>query len=366
MNTGIDVSLYDKVVGWPDYARDNMLYAFIKVSEGIYEDVMFQDQWRASKGYVWRGPYHFYRPLVSWKTAADKMLSFLAREGLGELPPVLDLEAINGVANDKICTDCLHWLEYVHRQTGQRPIVYTSPGFSNTIRMYRYPDFADYDLWQATYPWDTISSTWTEANRRTRIYEVLTGAYPYPFPVAARPWQDVGRPVTFVQWTGKCPPEYITGYPLGDKKAVDVNFCRDAVSQMIVRYNLPKLEGGIVSAKPITWMGDLKAGLSANLRVGAGTSFGIKRTVTAPLSRVLAIKGTGVKIHNGQDGYYWGEVVSIDGFPESGFFAFTTSFGPITWLSEPPPPPSTTPKIVKVVTHIEVGGQIVQVETFPK
>lgn len=361
MILGGDYSLYDRVLDWVNH---NWKYAFIKASEGILEDPMFKQQWTAARGYIYRGAYHFFRPLVPWKAAADKFLLLLEREGKGELPPVLDFEATNGVANNKICEYGLEWLQYVHRELGVRPIVYTSPGFSNLVKMYLYPEYSDYILWQATYPWDTIEYPWTEEKRKQRLYEVIIGIYKIGFPVAARPWQEKGRTPTFWQFTGKCPPEFVPGYPLGNKLAVDVNFYKKDLLDLISEFNLPKLEGGTVSTKPITWTGTLRAGQTANLRSGAGREFAIRRPVTAPSTGGIVFRGTGVKIYNPVDGYYWGEVIMIGDQPETGFIAFTTSFGVITWLEDPTtPPPPAAPTVTKVVTYFDDDTSV---ETFPR
>ena len=237
MILGGDYSHWDAVLDWPNH---DWKYAFIKVSEGTVEDSVFKEQWKAAHDRVYRGGYHFFRPLVPWKSAAEKFMQLMDREGLGELPPVLDLEATNGVSNNGICTSALEWLRYVHRESGQRPLVYTGPGFADSIRLWRYIEFSDYPLWQATYPWDTISNTWSEAQREQRLGEIVHGDYAVHFPVAARPWQDVGRSATFWQFTGACPPIFVPGYPLGNKKEVDVNLYRGTLQDLIFQFNLPE------------------------------------------------------------------------------------------------------------------------------
>lgn len=351
---GGDYSLWDEVLDWPAHIWP---YAFIKCSEGIVEDPVFRRQWLAAKGHVYRGAYHFFRPLVPWKTAADKLLQLLARDGAGELPPVLDLEVTNGVSNDAVCNYSLEWLHYVHKQVGVRPIVYTSPGFSNTIRMWRYADYADFPLWQATYPWDEIGPTWSEENRKELIHDIIKGVYAYKFPVAARPWEDVGRRAVFVQWTAKCPPEFVPGYPLGGKKAVDVNVYRGNLEDLTIQFNLSPLQGGDVSVKPITWTAQLLSGQKANLRSAAGLTASVHEVIIAPLSADLPFQGTGTKIQ--KDGYYWAEVV----LPKPGWIAFTTSFVRVRWLAEPPVPPVSSRKLVRAVLFFDDESTE---EMFPK
>lgn len=359
MILGGDYSLWDEVLDWANHEWE---YAFIKASEGIVEDPVFKEQWKAAQGYVYRGAYHFFRPLVPWRAAAEKFMTLMDMNGSGELPAVLDLEVINGVSNEKIRDHGLEWLRFVHREMGVRPIVYTSPGFSDTIQLYRSVEYSDYPLWQATYPWDEITSTWKEFQRIQRIKEVLAGEYPFRFPVAARPWRDVGRRATWVQWTGKCPPEFVSGYPLRHKDAVDVNYYEHGLQEMIFQFNLPELVQGDddMSSKPVTWTAELQPGETSNLRVGPGLTYAIRRQITAPPDDVILYTGTGQKQQNPVDKYYWGEVLT----PEPGWIAFTTSFGDsVKWVPEPEEPtdptdPVPTPEpryVVKSVLHYNTG-----------
>jgi GH25 family lysozyme M1 (1,4-beta-N-acetylmuramidase) len=363
MIPGIDVSLWDPVVDWVNHPWK---YTFIKISDGIIEDPIYKFQWHAARNHVYRSAYHFFRPLVNWKLAADKMLFLLDREGHGELPPVLDLEVTNNVSNAAINEYGLEWMHYVNKEIGRKPIVYTSKGFSDYIGMFRYPDWADFPLWEAAYPWDKIAWNWTEAQRAETIHNITLGNYEPTPVVTARPWEDVGRRWSFWQFTGKALPEHIPGYPLGDKLAVDVNLYRHGLQELIFQFNLKPLQGDDnMSSKPITWTAVLRSGQSSNLRTGPGVQYGnVEPTITAGVAG-LEYRGTGVKLVGTQDNYYWGEVVSIGGQPKQGFIAFTTSFGNVTWLETPtdpdPEPEPTTKKAVGTRvfynddTHDDIG-----------
>src|SRR5688572_28589158 len=85
---GIDVSYYDDIVNWSLYDND---FAFIKVSEGTVIDKVFREQWRNAKGHTIRGAYHYFRPFVDPRLAAQKVAEYLDGD-LGELPLALDLE----------------------------------------------------------------------------------------------------------------------------------------------------------------------------------------------------------------------------------------------------------------------------------
>ena len=235
---GIDVSYYDPILDWKNYTWD---FAFIKASEGTVIDQDFRQQWEAARGYTIRGAYSFFRSFVNQKLAVQKLIEYLGND-LGELPVVLDLEVHNSYISAALLA--LDWLKEFYRLTGIRPIVYTSPGFASDkyVRLYNYPEFAEYPLWLATYPWDKITSTWTEEMRRNKLHSIAIMETPYTFPSTIKPFPRVD----FVQWTGKFPPEYVPGYPLGGKLAVDVNFYAGDMKQLFDQFKIiyvPKPKG---------------------------------------------------------------------------------------------------------------------------
>lgn len=362
MILGGDFSLYDPIVNWREHTWD---FAFIKVSEADFEDPKFKFQWQAAHNFIYRAGYHFFRPLVDWRKQADRMLTLFNREGHGELPPVLDLEASNGVAKDKVCTFALEWLSYMTRETGKRPIVYTSRGFSDSVEMYRYPDFGDYPLWEAAYPWDQIHTGWSESQRAARLHEVILGTYVVGFPGPPRPWYDQGKVASFWQFTGKCPPGFVPGYPLEPKDAVDVNFYRGDLTELKFQFNLPELpEGGEpMPDEPVTWKATLKPGQTSRLRAQPDTSAAYVE-VTAPTLGGLEYTGTGEKL-GPNDGYYWGKVLTIGGTPRNGFVAFTTSFQDVVWFETPPPDP-TEPKPPQKVEVVDKDGIAWESTTFTR
>ena len=77
-----------------------------------------------------RGAYHFFRPKVD---AAAQAKLFLAQlDDPGELPPVLDVEVINGVPLAQVAVGVNTWLDAVAPVLG-RPLIYTSPSFWNAL-----------------------------------------------------------------------------------------------------------------------------------------------------------------------------------------------------------------------------------------
>ena len=350
---GIDVSYYDPILDWSKYSWD---FAFIKALEGMTEDVDFDKQWAAAQGYTIRGAYDFFHHFNDQKQAVAKLVSILGNDR-GELPPVLDLEDHDGDPI-QVAPKALEWLHEAEKKFGKKPIVYTSLGFAQAVHLAEYPDFAEYPLWLAVYPWDKITQTWTEVHRMEKIRELITNRDLFIVPNAIQPWtiRDWKFKPTFIQWTGKCPPEFVPGYPLHEKKAVDINFFPGTMKQLFDKFNItyvPKPKGDDMD-KPVTMIADLLASAESRLRSSAGLGFTVYKTLTGPLT----IKGTGQKVQ--KDGYYWIEVVAINDQPATGWVALTTSYTNIRWQT---PVPTPSRKITKNVTYFDDGSTF---ETFPR
>ena len=336
----IDTSKWDPIVDWQNYTWDG---AFIKVSEGMVEDRIYKSQWGRAKGFTIRGPYHFFRVYVNPTEAAQKFVYLLGNDQ-GELPPVLDLEDANGYPND-VPSRALKWLETTRKAVGRPPIVYTSQGFANYVKLYNYPDFKEYPLWLAAYPRDKIIEGWTEQQRRNWIYTTLRAPQAFIWPRTISPWSKV----TVIQWTAKCPPEYVPGYPLGFKDAVDINFYAGTMYDLFNEFDItyvpnPKGDDDMTDV-PITLTALLRELQPSNLRRGAGLDEPVIETLTGPLT----IKGVGVKIL--KDNYWWIQIVE----PKQGFVALTTSYSNVVYNPNPNPNPNVPRKVIRSVLYFDDG-----------
>ena len=145
-------------------------YAIIKASDANrdtgwqWEDVRFDENARKifGHGQLLGGCYHWLQASLDPKVAADFYLERYKRFNF-HFPPVLDFEEKSvfgkGLANHYIwCAEV--WLDYVHRQTGRRPIVYTANWFTRQLDQSRLSWMGAYPLWVATYPW-----VWTPLSR---------------------------------------------------------------------------------------------------------------------------------------------------------------------------------------------------------
>jgi lysozyme len=147
---GIDVSHYQESIDWNKVAKSKLGFVFVKATEGIsLNDQFFCDNWEQIKlVQLRRGAYHFFRPSVSPEQQA---LNFIRHVNLkpGDLPPVLDVEVLDGVNKIELMSNMITWLYMVEIAYGVKPIIYTNQKFYNTYLAGGH--FKDYPLWIARY-----------------------------------------------------------------------------------------------------------------------------------------------------------------------------------------------------------------------
>lgn len=151
---GIDVSYYQGKIDWPKVKAmdDNdvkISFAFIKATEGVMlVDRYFQRNWReAPKAGIICGAYHYFKPKKSGLWQAKFFLQTVDIER-NDLPPVVDIEELNGVSPARMRSELKEYVNYIEKKTGVKPIIYTGLSFYND---YLNGHFEDYPLWIAHY-----------------------------------------------------------------------------------------------------------------------------------------------------------------------------------------------------------------------
>lgn len=151
---GIDVSKYQASIAWDEVKAMRVKeirlgFAFIKATEGIGNtDPNFNRNWKKAKdNAVVRGAYHFF---IGSKDGRMQAENFIAQVELqtGDLPPVLDVEQLNGSTAAQMKTEIKKWLEIVEGYYRVKPIIYTNVDFYNS---YLGDEFDEYPLWLAHY-----------------------------------------------------------------------------------------------------------------------------------------------------------------------------------------------------------------------
>ena len=146
---GIDISHYQSYINWDKIADQNIQFAFVKATEGInHVDTMYCHNWsEISRVGILRGAYHFFRPTISAVEQAANFSEVVEMEH-GDLPPVLDVEVMDGVTKSELLKGMQIWLDLVEKRTGITPIIYTNQKFFNN---YLADAFQGYPIWIARY-----------------------------------------------------------------------------------------------------------------------------------------------------------------------------------------------------------------------
>jgi lysozyme len=147
---GIDVSYYQGDITWERVARAGVKFAFIRAYDGTSVfDAKFVANWQgAAKARLLRGAYQFFRPEQSPSDQADLMIRALRTHGMGELPPVLDVESTDGIPLELVAERAAAWIARVREQLKIEPIVYTNVGM---WRWHPARELGTQPLWLAHY-----------------------------------------------------------------------------------------------------------------------------------------------------------------------------------------------------------------------
>jgi lysozyme len=151
---GIDVSKYQSAIAWEEVKAMNVKnirlgFAFIKATEGIGNtDPRFKRNWKKSKeAGIYRGAYHFFIASKDGRMQAENFIDKVELEK-GDLPPVLDIEQLNGTTTAQLKAEVKKWLSIVENHYGVKPIIYTNVDFYSR---YLGSEFDEYPLWVAHY-----------------------------------------------------------------------------------------------------------------------------------------------------------------------------------------------------------------------
>lgn len=150
--SGLDCSLWQNRIRW-EKIDPNFSFVFIKATQSLRVDPNFFNNWNNCN--LIKGAYHFFNPNINGVTQAKHFLSVVPIKK-GNLPPVIDVEYYYSYWRY-----CNKWtaaknlrlmLEYLEKETGVKPIIYTNCGFWNhSVSPYIKFNPAEYYLWIANY-----------------------------------------------------------------------------------------------------------------------------------------------------------------------------------------------------------------------
>ncbi len=124
---GIDVSVFQGTIDWAKVKADGVVYAFIRVSDGLNTpDTKFAANWANSRAAgVIHGAYQFLEPAQDPIAQADMLLAKIGTLKPDDLPPTLDVEVNDGLSATAVAASVKKWIAHVKAKTGRDPIVYT-------------------------------------------------------------------------------------------------------------------------------------------------------------------------------------------------------------------------------------------------
>lgn len=279
---GIDVSHWEPVINWQMVRQAGYEFAYIKCSQGNYNDALFSTHWNNAKASgMPRGAFHFFDTAYSPNVQAETFYNAVKNDP-GELPWALDIEKyISGMYYGS-----QYWydfLEHLKSLSDHPIIIYTGYYYwienvskgSHRVQDVNY--FAQYPLWisryKATAP--LIPDPWT--------------AYAY--------WQYSDS-------------ELIDGVydELGRKTECDVNISSGTI------ISIPT--GTVTPMTTVYKFADLKAGYGSNVRTQPTQSASIVKSLSGPLT----VSITGDKVT--AEGFDWYPIIS----PNAGYVAMTSSY----------------------------------------
>lgn len=163
---GIDVSYYQGTIDWPAVAATDVRFAVVRLSDGLgTRDSQFVRNWQQTKeaGLV-RGFYQYFRASAGGAAQAALAVERLNEAGgfeADDLPPVLDIETLDGRTAAQVASEAAIWVSAMREATGKEPIIYTGAYFWDDNGLPR--TLNTQPLWTANYttnpcPW--TSDAW--------------------------------------------------------------------------------------------------------------------------------------------------------------------------------------------------------------
>src|SRR5437660_10527267 len=168
---GVDVSNWQGSIDWNKVKGAGKSFAFLKASEGKNYVDPYYAQYRqgAAAAGIGIDAYHFARPDLhpapaGARAEADHYVG-VAKVGVGDVIPVLDLERGDSLSTNTLLDWTWAWLREVHRRTGLKPMIYSGP-YRWSTKMKDTAAFAKagYRLWLADWCSPSSSCPWVPGN----------------------------------------------------------------------------------------------------------------------------------------------------------------------------------------------------------
>jgi lysozyme len=127
---GVDVSVYQGTVNWPDVKSAGIDFAIARISDGSALDSEFATNWSAMKSAgIVRGAYQYFEPGEDPTTQAKIVVSAVGSLAAGDLPVTADMETSGGQSPATVAANLKTWVAAVQAGTGKTPMIYTAEGY---------------------------------------------------------------------------------------------------------------------------------------------------------------------------------------------------------------------------------------------
>ncbi|MDP8956334.1 MAG: lysozyme M1 (1,4-beta-N-acetylmuramidase) [Actinomycetota bacterium] len=165
---GIDVSHHQGLIDWRRVAADDIMFAYIKASEGTdHRDRRFIANWQgAAEVGIERGAYHFFTLCSAGEAQARNFLDAISPDE-DAMPPAVDLEIAGNCASPPgpavIQAELNRFLQILESEWGRPALLYVGDdfraryGFVNSLdrpiwhrRFLLRPDIDGWVVWQVT------------------------------------------------------------------------------------------------------------------------------------------------------------------------------------------------------------------------
>ncbi len=152
---GIDLSHYQGVLAWDSISHLNdsipITFVYLRATMGSNtNDKYFKDNYlQAKKNNLKVGAYHYYRPNENSLLQANNFISHV-KLTKGDLPPVLDIEALpTQQSMSDLRIGLKKWLLVIEKHYGIKPIIYSGDSFYKDHLLEH--QFKDYKVWIANF-----------------------------------------------------------------------------------------------------------------------------------------------------------------------------------------------------------------------
>jgi lysozyme len=156
---GIDTSHWDGKVDWAIAKAKGVKFGIFKLTDFYkyqakgFVDTQAANSWQGTRdngmvngAWCWLQPRQ--DPIVQAKFYLEAWNKYPT-----DMPPILDFEDKNVNSWNDMLWRGMTWLQYVEKETGKVPIIYTSSGFINCFDRIKRSALQKYPLWIAQYPW---------------------------------------------------------------------------------------------------------------------------------------------------------------------------------------------------------------------